>query len=77
MAGPLPAGGSVGPDGGHTHSVCTDAHAAEPTHRPVSIEDLGATIYHALGINTQKEYHTNGRPVRINKDGKPVQELFG
>ena len=55
----------------------TDAHAAEPTHRPVSVEDLGATIYHALGINTQKEYHTNGRPVRINKDGKPVRELFG
>jgi hypothetical protein len=62
---------------GGTIIGATDAHAAEPTQRPVSIEDLGATIYHALGINAQKEYQTNGRPVRINKDGKPVLELFG
>ncbi|MBI2685922.1 MAG: DUF1501 domain-containing protein [Acidobacteria bacterium] len=55
----------------------SDAQAGEPVDRPVTIEDLGATVYKALGIDVHKEYHANGRPVRINKDGTPVQELFG
>jgi hypothetical protein len=54
----------------------TDKTASEPVDRPVTIEDLGATVYKALGINYTKEYHANGRPVKINKDGKPVHELF-
>jgi hypothetical protein len=54
----------------------TDAQAAEPADRPVSVEDLGATVYKALGIDAHKNYHANGRPVAINKDGKAVQELF-
>jgi uncharacterized protein (DUF1501 family) len=54
----------------------TDAQAGEPADRPVTIEDLGATVYKALGIDAQKEYHANGRPVRINKDGVAVKELF-
>ena len=55
----------------------SDAQAGEPAERPVTIEDLGATVYQALGIDTHKEYNANGRPVRINKDGVPVKELFG
>jgi arylsulfatase A-like enzyme len=55
----------------------SDAQAGEPAERPVTIEDLGATVYHALGIDAHKEYRTNGRPVRINKDGAVVKELFG
>ncbi len=55
----------------------SDAQAGEPADRPVSIEDLGATVYAALGIDPHKEYRTNGRPVRINKDGTVVKELFG
>jgi hypothetical protein len=54
----------------------TDATASEPLDRPVTIEDLGATVYKVLEIDVNKEYHANGRPVRINKDGKVVQELF-
>jgi uncharacterized protein (DUF1501 family) len=54
----------------------TDKTASEPVERPVTIEDLGATVYKALAIDVSKEYHANGRPVRINKDGKPVSELF-
>ena len=42
----------------------------------MTIEDLGATVFKALGIDVNQEYHANGRPVRINKDGKPVHELF-
>lgn len=54
----------------------SDVHGGEPVERPVTIEDLGATVYHALGINIHKEYRANGRPVRINKDGAVVRELF-
>lgn len=54
----------------------TDKTTSEPVDRPVTIEDLGATVYKALGIDYAKDYHANGRPVKINKDGKPVHELF-
>ena len=54
----------------------TDPHAAQPVDRPVSIEDLGATVYKALGIDYRKNYHANGRPVAINKEGHPVDELW-
>ena len=55
----------------------SDAQGGAPKDRPVSIEDLGATIYKKLGIDYHKEYRTIGRPVRINSDGTPVRELFG
>lgn len=55
----------------------SDAQGGAPKDRPISVEDLGATIYKKLGIDYTKEYHTNGRPVRINSDGTPVRELFG
>ncbi len=54
----------------------TDFQAGEPVDRPVRIEDLGATVYKALGIDYKKNYHANGRPVAINKEGEPVEELF-
>jgi uncharacterized protein (DUF1501 family) len=54
----------------------SDKTASEPVDRPVTIEDLGATIYKALRIDSSKDYHANGRPVKINKDGRPVRELF-
>ena len=54
----------------------TDAHASEPISRPVRIEDLGATVYEALGIDYRKNYHANGRPIAINKEGRPVKELW-
>ncbi|MFN8007354.1 MAG: DUF1501 domain-containing protein [Terriglobia bacterium] len=54
----------------------TDKVAGEPVDRPVTIEELGATIYKSLGIDFTKNYHANGRPVAIVKDGTPVTELF-
>jgi hypothetical protein len=54
----------------------SDSMAAEPADRPVTIEDLGATIYKALRIDWTKDYHANGRPIKINKGGQPVRELF-
>ncbi len=54
----------------------SDKIAGEPVDRPVTIEDLGATIYRALRIDSAKDYHANGRPIKINKDGTPLRELF-
>jgi uncharacterized protein (DUF1501 family) len=54
----------------------SDRIAGEPVDRPVTVEDLGATVYKALGIDYRKNYYANGRPVAINKEGKPVHELF-
>ncbi len=55
----------------------TDDQASDPKDRPVKIEDLGATVYRALGIEYRKNYHFGGRPIAINKEGHPVDELWG
>ncbi|MFN7541657.1 MAG: DUF1501 domain-containing protein [Acidobacteriota bacterium] len=54
----------------------SDAQGGAPKDRPISIEDLGATVYRKLGIDIHKEYHSNGRPVKMNDGGTPVRELF-
>lgn len=54
----------------------SDALGSEPRERPMSIEDLGATVYRKLGIDAHKEYHAAGRPIRINDGGEPIRELF-
>ena len=51
--------------------------------REVSIGDIYATMYKAMGIDWTKQYMTPiGRPVKIahsfeDKTGKPIQELLG
>ncbi len=63
------AGGGVPP--GIVHGA-SDRWAAYPARDPVSPDDLGATILHALGIDPSTEIHdTLGRPLRINS-GTPV-----
>ncbi|MFN7920508.1 MAG: DUF1501 domain-containing protein [Bryobacteraceae bacterium] len=54
----------------------SDADGGAPKDRPVSIEDIGATVYKKLGIDYTKEYRTTGRPVKINAEGHPIRELF-
>lgn len=54
----------------------SDAQGGAPQDRPISIEDLGATVYRKLGIEIHKEYHSNGRPVKMNDGGTPIRELF-
>ena len=39
-------------------------------------EDLGASIYHALGVNHHKSYHTLGRPLELVADGEVIEGLF-
>lgn len=46
--------------------------------RPVTPEDLAATIYHAMGLDYQAHFQDNlGRPLPIVRDGHPVYELWG
>jgi len=50
-----------------------------PDHRnPVTIEDLHATIYHALGIAADTAYEVEKRPFYVTRDGKgkAVMPLF-
>jgi hypothetical protein len=61
--------------GGLVHGA-SDRWAAYPARDPVSPDDLGATILHALGIDPATEVHDpTGRPLRIN-NGTPVLPLF-
>ena len=54
----------------------TDKHAAEVTERPVSVEDYAATVYHSLGMQPKKVYHTlDGRPTESLPDGRVISEL--
>ena len=54
----------------------SDAHAAGPKDRPVSPQELVATIYRALGIGPAATIPgPDGSPVRV-VDAAPVHELF-
>ncbi len=46
---------------------------------PVTIEDLHATLYYAMGIPPDLAYEVEKRPFHVTKDGKgrPVTALFG
>jgi len=67
------AGGGV--RGGLVHGA-SDRWAAFPARDPVSPDDVGATILHALGIDPSQEIpDTLNRPLRINS-GTPLRTLF-
>lgn len=54
----------------------TDAKGAFPSEDPITIEDMAATVYAALGINWHQEYASPiGRPIRISK-GEPVAKVL-
>jgi hypothetical protein len=56
----------------------SDRDAAYPAERPVSPEDLAATIFAALGIDPHGCIHDRqGRPVALVEGGRPLRELFG
>src|SRR4051812_34601994 len=55
----------------------TDANAEMPKERPITVEDVAATIYRSLGIDTSKAFLTSdGRPIKIADGGTAVDELF-
>jgi hypothetical protein len=71
----LLAGGGV--PGGQTIGS-SDATGESPKDRPVTPADLAATIYTLLGIDPHSTLTTSdGRPVQISRDGKPLPEVVG
>jgi uncharacterized protein (DUF1501 family) len=69
----LVAGGGV--KGGHVVGR-TDPRGVEPTDRPVTPQELVATIFHALGVAPDATIPgPDGSPVAIYP-GQPVTELF-
>ena len=55
----------------------TNALGELPTESPYLTEDLAATIYDRLGIPLDTTHMTpDGRPIRINHEGRPIRELI-
>ena len=70
----LLAGGGV--RGGAVYGE-SDRYGAVPDKDPVTVGDLTATMYHALGIDPATEVHDNlNRPLPIS-NGRPVTAIFG
>ena len=66
-------GGGI--QGGQVYGT-TDRDSAYPTSKPVSPEDMLATMHHAMGIAPESEIVDSlGRPHRI-VNGRPLVELF-
>jgi len=68
------AGGGV--KGGQVLGA-TDEKAAEVTKDPYQVEDLVATIYDRVGLDSTHEYETPiGRPVKLSNGGQVISKLF-
>lgn len=55
----------------------SDATGSDVEDKPLSVENLAATMYNQMGINPEKHIMADGgRPVAIVKDGKVVTDLL-
>ncbi|MFZ9089058.1 MAG: DUF1501 domain-containing protein [Planctomycetaceae bacterium] len=54
----------------------TDEFSRKVVEQPVSVPDLHATIYAALGIDPAKELYDGDRPIPITDGGQPISQLF-
>jgi len=54
----------------------TDELAMNIVDRPVSVPDLHATVYAALGLNPLENLYAGDRPVPMTDGGQPIRELF-
>jgi Protein of unknown function (DUF1501) len=55
----------------------SDEKGAFPKANPKSPQDVLATVYRHLGIDTETSYqNATGRPIAVLPSGKPVEELF-
>ncbi len=63
---------------GMVYGKTADERPCTTIENPVPVEDLHATIYHALGIAPTTSYIVEKRPVFVTKDGtgKPIRALF-
>jgi uncharacterized protein (DUF1501 family) len=54
----------------------SDGQGAFPRANPKSPQDVLATLYRHLGVDTTVHYtHPTGRPVPVLPSGKPIDEL--
>jgi len=68
------AGGGI--RGGAVYGA-SDKHGAYVKDRPVRPQDLGATIYHALGVPLDARLERDGAVPRPITTGEPLRDLFG
>jgi uncharacterized protein (DUF1501 family) len=63
---------------GFVHGVTADERPCTTTADPIGIEDLHATLFHALGIPPDTAFMAEKRPVYVTRDGigKPRTALF-
>ncbi|MFP6676464.1 MAG: DUF1501 domain-containing protein, partial [Pirellulaceae bacterium] len=55
----------------------SDSKGAIPKDNPKRPQDVLATVYRHLGIDTRAHYlDQNGRPVSVLPFGEPIDELF-
>jgi len=56
----------------------SNARGEHVVSRPISPEDVAATVYHHLGINGEKTMFNDrlGRPIPLIANGKPIRELL-
>ncbi len=55
----------------------SDSHAAYPVDRPVTPQDVLASIYHSLGIDASRYLvRQDGDPFALVDGGQPIHELF-
>jgi hypothetical protein len=54
----------------------TDSKGGYPKERPLTPQDLLATVYRHLGIDHRQEFKDlTGRPIPILGTGEPIREL--
>ncbi len=63
---------------GHLHGMTAEERPCKTIKDRVVIEDLHATIYHALGISPRLSYEIEKRPFYVTRDGvgQPIMDLF-
>ena len=63
---------------GHLHGETADERPCKTIKDRVVIEDLHATIFHALGIAPNHAFEIEKRPFYVTRDGlgKPITSLF-
>jgi hypothetical protein len=63
---------------GFAYGRTADERPCTTVENPVVIEDLHASMYHALGIAPDTSYMVERRPVYVTRDGqgKPILDLF-
>jgi uncharacterized protein DUF1501 len=64
---------------GYLHGKTADERPCKTIEKRVVIEDLHASIFHAMGISPKLSYEIEKRPFYVTHDGlgKPILDLFG